>query len=83
MEIKEIGIGSLLRQRGLRMSCMIEIAEDSKSGNYILFISSGIRQKWYRKWLRVDMPEAMWQIRCSKDEILTAVNKLLSEKILA
>lgn len=82
MEIKEIGIGTLLRRRGLRERGMIEITEDPKSGNYILIIGKGIRQKWYRKWLKVNIPEAMWQIKCSKDEIPTTVNKFLSEKIL-
>jgi hypothetical protein len=83
MEIKEIGVGARLGMRGLRERGMIEIAEDPKDGNYILVIGKGIRQKWYRKWLKVNMPEAMWQIKCSKGEVPTAVNKFLSENILA
>ena len=81
MEVKEIGVGARLGMHGLMERGMIKIAEDPKDGDYILVIGKGIRQTWYRKWLKVNMPEAMWQIKCSKSEVAEAVAKFLSEKI--
>jgi len=82
MEIEEIGVGTRLRMRGLKNRGMTEISEDPKSGDFILVISKGIRDKWYRKWLKINIPEAMWRVKCSKEEASEAVNKFLSEKIL-
>ena len=53
MEIEEIGVGTRLRMRGLKNRGMMEISEDPKSGDFILVISKGIRDKWYRKWLKI------------------------------
>jgi hypothetical protein len=41
MEIEEIGIKTLLSMRRLAYRGMIEIAEDTSSGNYILVIGKG------------------------------------------
>lgn len=68
--------------RGLKNRGMMEISEDPKSGDFVLVISKGIREKWYRKWLRINLPQGMWQVKCSKEEVSEAVNKFLSEKIL-
>jgi len=83
MEIEEIGVGTRLRMRGLKNRGMMEISEDPKSGDSVLIISKGIRDKWYRKWLRINLPEGMWRVKCFKEEASEAVNKFLSEKILA
>lgn len=82
MEIEEIGVGTRLRMRGLKNRGMMEISEDPKSGDFVLVISKGIRDKWYRKWLRINLPEGMWRVKCSEEEVSEAVNKFLSEKIL-
>lgn len=82
MDIDEIGVGARLRMRGLKNRGMMEISEDPKSGDFILVISKGIRDKWYRKLLKINLPEGMWRVRCSKDEVSEAVNKFLSENIL-
>jgi len=82
MEIKEIGVRTRLRMRGLKNRGMVEVSEDTKSGDFVLVIGKGIRDKWYRKWLRINIPEAMWRVRCSKGEVCAAVDKFLSEKIL-
>jgi len=82
MEIEEIGIVTRLGMRGLKNRGMVEVSEDTKSGDFILVIGKGIRDKWYRKWLRINIPEAMWRVKCSKNEVATAVNKFLSEKVL-
>ncbi|MBA7484541.1 MAG: hypothetical protein GH156_00180 [Dehalococcoidia bacterium] len=68
--------------RGLKNRGMMEISEDLKSGDFVLVISKGIREKWYRKWLRINLPQGMWRVKCSKEEVSEAVNKFLSEKIL-
>ncbi len=82
MEIEEIGVGTRLGMRGLKNKGMMEISEDPKSGDFILVISKGIREKWYHKWLRINLPEGMWRVKCTKEEVSEAVNKFLAEKIL-
>ena len=82
MEIEEIGVGTRLGMRGLKNKGMVEISEDPKSGDFILVISKGIREKWYHKWLRINLPEGMWRVKCTKEEVSEAVNKFLAEKIL-
>ena len=82
MESEEIGVVARLGMRGLRNRGLMEISEDPKSGDFVLVISKGIREKWYRKWLRINLPQGMWRVKCSKEEVSEAVNKFLSEKIL-
>ena len=82
MEIEEIGVGARLGMRGLKNRGLMEISEDPKTGDFILVISKGIREKWYRKWLRINLPEGMWRVKCSKEEVSEVVNKFLAEKIL-
>ena len=82
MKAEEIGVGSRLGMRGLRNRGLIEISEDTKSGDFVLVISKGIRDKWYRRWLKINLPQDMWRVKCSKEEIPEAVNKFLSEDIL-
>ncbi len=82
MEIEEIGVGARLGMRGLKNRGLVEISEDPKTGDFILVISKGIREKWYRKWLRINLPEGMWRVKCSKEEVSEVVNKFLAEKIL-
>ena len=45
----------------------IEVSEDPKSRDFVLVISKGIREKWYRKWLRINRPQGMWRVKCSKE----------------
>lgn len=81
MEIEEIGVGARLGMLGLKNRGMMEISEDPKSGDFVLVISKGVREKWYRKWLRINLPQGMWRVKCSKEEVSKAMNKFLSEKI--
>jgi hypothetical protein len=83
MEIEEIGVGARLGIRGLSNRGLMEISEDTKSGDFVLVISKGIRNKWYRKWLRINLPEGMWRVKCKKEEVSEVLNKFLAEKILA
>jgi len=82
MDIEEIGVGARLGMRGLKNRGLMEISEDPKRGDFVLVISKGIREKWYRKWLKINLPQGMWRVKCSKEEVSEAVNKFLSEKIL-
>ena len=83
MEVEEIGVGARLGIRGLKNRGLMEISEDTKSGDFVLVISKGIRNKWYRKWLRINLPEGMWRVKCKKEEVSEVLNKFLAEKILA
>ena len=79
MEIEEIGVGARLGMRGLKNRGVMEVSENPKSGDFVLVISKGIR----RRWLMFNLPEGMWRVKCSKEEVSEAVNKFLAEKILA
>ncbi len=83
MEIQEIGVGARLRMRGLRNRGLMEISEDPKSGDFVLVIGKGIREKWYRRWLKINLPVGMWRVKCKKEEVSEVLNKFLAEKILA
>lgn len=82
MEIKEVGIGARLGLRGLRQRGMVEICDDPATGEFTLFIGRGIRQRWYRRWLKVNLPEKMWQVKCSREELAGAIDRLLTENLL-
>jgi len=82
IEIEEIGVGARLRMWGLKNKGLVEVSEDPKSGDFILVIGKGIRERWYRKWLKINILEGMWRVKCSKEEVSEAVNKFLAEKIL-
>ena len=82
MEIEEIGVMSRLVMRGLKNRGIMEISQDPRSGDFVLVISKGIREKWYRKWLKINLPQGMWRVKCSKEEVSGAVNKFLSDEIL-
>ena len=83
MEVREIGVGARMGMRGLKHKGLIEFAEAPKSGDMILVIGSGIREKWYRKWLKVNIPQGMWQVKCKKEEVPEAVSKFLAEHIMS
>jgi len=83
MEIEEIGVGSRLRMRGLKNRGLMEVSEDPSTGDFVLVISKGIRDKWYRKWLRINLHEKMWRLKCSKDEVSEVVSRFLAEEVLA
>ena len=79
METEEIGVWSRVRMKGLKNRGIIEISQDSKSGDFVLVVSKGTQ----RKWLMFNFPQGMWRARCSREEVLPAVNDFLNNKILA
>ena len=77
MERERIGVCSRVRMRGLRNRAMVEVSQDAKRGDYVLVMSKGIR----KKWLLFNLPEEMWRVRGSKEEVLDEVEGFLAEKI--
>jgi len=78
MEREKIGVWGRIRMRGLKNKGIIEISQDPKSGEYVLIVGKGI----HRKWLVFNLPQEMWRVRCSKEEVLEVVNDLLTKRIL-
>ncbi|MGB2800203.1 MAG: hypothetical protein WBC82_10240 [Dehalococcoidia bacterium] len=60
----------------------MEVSEDPNTGYFVLIISKGICEKWYRKWARINFAEKMWRVKCSKDEVSEAVSRFLAEEVL-
>ena len=79
MEREKIGVWGRVRMRGLKNKGLIEISQDPRSGKYVLIVGKGIQ----KKWLVFNLPQEMWRVRCSKEEVLEVVNDLLTKKILA
>jgi len=78
MEREKIGVWGRVKMRGLKNKGLIEISQDPKKADYVLVMSKGIQ----RKWLMFNLPEEMWRVRCSKEEVLPITNDFLNEKIL-
>jgi len=78
MEREKIGVWGRVRMRGLKNKGLIEISQDPRSGKYVLIVGKGIQ----KKWLVFNLPQEMWRVRCSKEEVLGVVNDLLTKKIL-
>ncbi len=78
MEIEQIRVRDRMRMRGLRNKGLIEISQDSTTGDFVLIMGKGIR----KKWLLFNLPEGMWRARCSKEEVLDVVKDFLAEKVL-
>lgn len=45
MEKEKVGVSARIKMKGLKNKGLIEIAEDPKSGDYVLFMSGGIQRK--------------------------------------
>lgn len=77
MEREQIGVWGRVRMRGLKNKGLIEISQDPRSRDYVLIVGKGIR----RKWLVFNLPEGMWRVRCSKEEVSGVVKDFLSQII--
>lgn len=78
MKIEEIRVRDRLRMRGLKNKGLVEISQDSKTGEFVLVMSKGS----HRKWLLFNFPEGMWRVRCPGEQVPEAVNDFLTDKIL-
>ena len=80
MEIEKIKMTQLIsKMKGQKNKGLIQISEDKKTGDYLVIVGKGIR----REWGIFNMPQGLWQVRCSKEEVKEAIDKLLDEKILS
>jgi hypothetical protein len=80
MEIERLQMSRLVfAMKGLRNRGLINIYEDRKSGDFVIIVGKGI----HRQWGVFNLPQGLWRVTCTKDEVSEAVNRLLKEKILA
>ena len=78
MKMEEIRVRDRMRMRGLKNKGLVEISQDTKTGDFVLIVSKGA----HRKWLLFNFPEGMWRTECSKEEVLDVVKDFVTEKIL-
>jgi hypothetical protein len=80
MEIEKLQMNRLMfAMKGLRNKGLIQISEDKKSGDFVIIVGKGI----HRQWGVFNLPQGLWRVTCKKGEVKEAVNRLLTEKILA
>jgi len=77
MEKEKVGVCARVWARGLKSRGLIEVTQDKK-GDYVLFMSKGIR----KKWLVFNFPEEMWKLRCTREEVAQVVKDFLAGRIL-
>ncbi|UCG83232.1 MAG: hypothetical protein JSW38_13900 [Dehalococcoidia bacterium] len=70
--------GLVSAMKGLKNKGLIQISEDKKTGDFVVIAGKGIK----REWGIFNLPQGLWRIRCKKDEVREAVDKILTEKIL-
>jgi len=79
MEIQNMKLTGLVStMKGLKNKGLIQISEDKKTGEFVIIVGKGIK----REWGIFNLPQGLWRIRCNKDEVREAVDKILMEKIL-
>jgi hypothetical protein len=78
MKTEEIRVRDRMRMRGLKNKGLIEISQNTSTGNFVLVMSKGI----HRKWLLFNFPDGMWRTECSREELLDVVKDFLTDKVL-
>ena len=79
MEIQNMRLTELVPiMRGLKNKGLIQISEDKKTGDFVVIVGKGIK----REWGIFNLPQGLWRIKCKRDEVREAVDKVLVEKIL-
>ena len=78
MKMEEIRVRDRIRMRGLKNKGIIEISQDTETGDFVLVVSKGT----HRRCLLFNFPEGMWRASCPKEQVLEAVKDFLTEKIL-
>lgn len=80
MEIEKLQMSRLMfAMKGLRNRGLIQISEDRKTGDFVIIVGKGI----HRQWGVFNLPQGLWRVKCKKEEVKEAIDKLLTEKILA
>jgi hypothetical protein len=78
MKIEEIKVRDRIGMRGLKNKGLVEISQDTKTGDFVLVMSKGV----HKKWLIFNFPDGMWRAECSREEVLNVVKDFLTDKIL-
>jgi hypothetical protein len=78
MKIEEIKVRDRIGMRRLKNKGLIEVSQDTKTGDFVLIMSKGI----YKKWLIFNFPEGMWRATGPKEQVLDVVKDFVTEKIL-
>jgi hypothetical protein len=78
MKMEEIRVRDRMRMRGLKNKGLIEISQDTKTGDFVLVMSKGT----HRRGLLFNFPDGMWRTSCPKEQVLEAVKDFVTEKIL-
>lgn len=79
MEIEEMKLRGLISAiKGQKNKGLIQVSENAKTGEYVVIVGKGIK----REWGMFTLPQGLWRIRCRKEEVREAIDKLLTEKIL-
>lgn len=79
MEIEKLQMSRMMSaMKGLKNKGLIQISEDSKTGDYVIIVGKGIR----RQWGVFNLPQGLWRITCKKEEVQEAVDRVLADKIL-
>ena len=78
MKMEEIRVRDRMRMRGLKNKGLIEISQDTKTGDFVLIMGKGT----HRRWLFFNFPDGMWRASCPKEQVLEAVKDFLTDKIL-
>jgi len=78
VKIEEIRVRDRMRMRGLKNKGLIEISQNTKTGDFVLIMGNGT----HRKWLLFNFPDGMWRVSCPKEQVLEAVKDFLTDKIL-
>jgi len=78
MKMEEIRVRDRMRMRGLKNKGLIEISQDTKTGDFVLIMSKGT----HRRWLIFNFPDGMWRVSCPKEQVLEVVKDFLTNIIL-
>jgi hypothetical protein len=78
MKIEEMKVRDRIGMRGLKNKGIMEISQDTKTGDFVLIISKGV----HKKWLIFNFPDGMWRATCPKEQVLDVVKDFLIERIL-
>jgi hypothetical protein len=80
MEMEQIKLNKLMfGMKGLKNTGLIQISENKKTGDFVIVVGKGIQ----RQWGMFNLPQGLWRIICRKDEVREAVDRILTEKLLA
>jgi len=78
IKIQEIKVRDRIGMRGLKNKGIIEVSQDTRTGDFVLIISKGV----HKKWLIFNFPDGMWKATCPKEQVLDVVKDFLTERIL-